>query len=311
MKKLILVLNNEVKPFGKVLNAIGHMMLGAGPRFPKNKFPLIDIYSASPTLVRHFRALSYTLNTQLTNEKSIFSDFSHTTTDGSAKDHEVQTSLIKEEDINYFSACICAEETELTAIQSFIASKDFLLLKPTKPDLVTDDFSFLEGIIYPELPDFTIEQKKVSIALAKSTTPDAIQAVTKATINLASNIVDRKILRLHAYSDADGTIHPGMSEYGLVALDAKTVKRLNTLQADIASAELASSGEYRDEAGQLMAVSLFGETAVVNGLTKKGMQLWKGDLAPSPLQMKSIFESSSPSPSSSSSNTLITAPGNS
>jgi hypothetical protein len=294
-KKLIIVLNDEVNPFGRVLNAIGHMMVGVSPRFPKEKFPVIEIYSASANLVRNFRTLAYDLNAKLSDNKSVFSDFSHTTTDGSAKDHEKQTSAIKEADINYFSTCICAENADLSVIDELLATDAYSHLHAANTvfsNIQTQaEFEFTAPINYPEVPTFIEEKRKFSISLTKLSIQDTITALVKAIIDLGRK-ASRDELRLHTYPDADGILHPGMSEYGLVALDTKTVKRLNELKTTISGIELNSTGECRDQNDQLIALSLFGLTDTVNAATKKGIQLWKGDIVTnkSGLQQVSVFK---------------------
>jgi hypothetical protein len=272
--KLVIVINNEI-PAGKVLNAVGHMTVGMAPRFPKDKFPGIQIYSASKDVVRNFRKEAASLNAKLTDVNSVFSDFAHTTTDGSARDHEKQTREIKEADINYYAACICADTNELTSLDELLNSKEYTLLKTS---ISNEDFSLEKPIVYPTNPTFTDEEKKFSIVLSpKLTGPAVIETMIKATIELGRS-VNIDLMGLHTYFDASGQPHPGMSEFGLVALKGKNATKLQELEKNVPNTLNASTLKLDNN---LIAVALFGKTKIVNEQTKKVGSLWNGELIPS------------------------------
>lgn len=278
IKKLILVLNRSINP-GKVMNAIGHMTVGAAPRFPQDKRPVVDIYMASHQKVREFRAYTVKMHRELSEMNCLISDFAHTTTDGSAKDHEQQTLATSEANIDYFGAMICADQDDLVDLEKLLSSEEFSRLTYAENLIASEElatFDFSQPIEYPRSPTFTDERKKFSIALAKQATPETIMALFQATLDLGSK-ASRASLRLHQYPDADGTLHNGMSEYGLVALDAKTTKRLNQLDSDAGNKGLDAIGYSKNGKDELVALALFGDIDTLNTLTKKGIQLWKKD----------------------------------
>src|SRR5690348_5968977 len=106
-KKLFLILNNEILTSGLVMNAIGHMAIGIAPRFPLGSNPDIHLYVTNLEGIRAFRENAYLLNQKFGDAHTVFSDFSPTTVNGAAEDHEKQTAAIKESDIHYSACCFC------------------------------------------------------------------------------------------------------------------------------------------------------------------------------------------------------------
>lgn len=281
--KLLVVLNNEITPFGMVMNAIGHMMVGVGPRVPVDKFPQIAVYSAPGRLVRRFRTEAAKLQDTLTLANCVFSDFAHTTTEGSAKDHETQTRAIKEENINYFAASICAKEDRLSELDTLLHSGGFAKLIYSASLSLADDaqseFEFSDPITYPEIADFVENdlEKKFSIVLSpKLSVPDSIYHLIKACIAMG-NKAERASLRLHQYPDADGILHPGMSEYGLVALAPRNVTRLNELATTTPGLSVDSHAIIKNHE-QVAAIGLFGNRDILQTATNKNISMWRGTL---------------------------------
>lgn len=275
--KLIVVLNTENLSLGQVCNAIGHMMVGIALRIPQGKFPEIELYFSTKEHTYNFRKAAFQLYSTLTKQHSVFSDFAHTTTAGTAKDHAAQTKAIKESEINYFATCICAASDKLQPLYTLLHSESYESLVP--PTLIQSDDSestfFLEKS-FDYLDTFSEENKKFSIVLAdKLSTVDAIHVLIRICFLLAKS-ANLEALRLHQYVDADGHIHPGMSEHGLVILKAKNSKRLDELNGAIELHKLDSSTRINDSNGKLMAVAIFGNIGVVSSLTKVNINLWSG-----------------------------------
>ncbi|OGT42250.1 MAG: hypothetical protein A3F42_05180 [Gammaproteobacteria bacterium RIFCSPHIGHO2_12_FULL_37_34] len=281
MKRLLIILNQDIKPFGKVLNAIGHMAIGIAPRFPHGKLPIIQLYTAPTSLLHDFRHAVSKLHQQLSDQSCVVADFAHTTTDGTAKDHEIQTKLTKESEICYFAVCACAQDQDLIFLdKQLIGNVGYqqLAISESISSQQQAIFDFTAPISYPEAATFTEEQKKFSIVLSnKLSIPDSIYSLVKATIELGRN-ASREALRLHQYPDADGILHPGMSEFGLVALKTKKPTVLDTLRNEASNYAFDSTGFCTEKKGELVAFSLFGRTEMINAATKKNLSLWTGDL---------------------------------
>ncbi len=296
--KLIVVLSNQVE-LGKAMNAVGHMMIGVGPRIPRGRFPVVELYTAPSALVRQFRVEASRLHTALP-AASAFSDFSHTTTDGSARDHAAHTRAIREGAINYFASCLCAPTESLQPLTQILNTQSYNRLKLAEfaaPNRELSDFDLLAPLTYPTEPDFVADDtaKKFSISLSnKLSVPDSIHELIRSCIILG-NSAERHALRLHQYPDADGIIHPGMSEYGLVALKAKNPNKLSEIaskadqfafnvQASAAASatverEIDSIAKCFNSANQLTAIAFFGRRNLVNEATAKNSSLWTGSLS--------------------------------
>lgn len=278
LMKLIVVLSNQIEPFGKVFNAIGHMMVGMGPRFPQNKFPTIELYASSRASIRQFRTEAARLHAKL--PMSAFSDFSHTTTEGTAQDHARQTRAIRESEIDYWASCICAPSTHLNSLSELLNDRNFSKLKLTFPasSPAEADFDLSPPITYPDTPDFVEDDSIFSISLSnKLSTADALYQLVRACITLG-NTAERHALRLHQYPDADNVMHPGMSEYGLVALKAKSPAKLQEVN-QAAAALFTTKGRINSVALNAAAVGLFGKKVFIKEITSKNCSLWNTALS--------------------------------
>ena len=280
-KRLVILINKEIA-LGKTMNALGHMSGGLGPRIPTNCMPKLSIHAATAEQVRAFRALAVCENQRLGDAASLLSDFAHTTTEGSARDHHDVTRAILERDIGYFAACFAADECELAPIQDFIQQQ--VIQQTAWPRLLHEeeasaaDFDFCPPIT--SCDDFVADDNACCFSLAlapKLSESIALAAVVTGAVRLSQQIPVAS-LRLHHYLDADNTIHPGMSEYGLVAIKGKKANCITELtHADLSHVE--AHAVVPGLSGQPpLAMAFFGPREAVKRLTAKGFSLWSGSL---------------------------------
>jgi hypothetical protein len=52
MSKTLLLFINKDQPAGKIMSAIGHMMIGLGPRIPQGSMPAIRVFACSTAHLR-------------------------------------------------------------------------------------------------------------------------------------------------------------------------------------------------------------------------------------------------------------------
>ena len=274
-KELLIIINNNIE-LGKALNAIGHMMVGIGPRIPGGHTPSIRVFSTSSENVRALRAAAINAHNEYGVDSFIYSDFAHTTTDGCAKDHEKNTKIIEEKDINYFAVCVCADVDKLQSCKITTKCQQYDELKLSDQGTISAEFEFESEITYSENPDFVEndEKKRFSAVVQRNlSAADTLVATAIVYLNLSSTL-SREELRLHAYLDSSGTIHPGMSEYGLVVLKPKKNSVLNTiLRAEIS--DTVTRIVYSNS-----SVAFFGDSEEIKSLTKKNLSLWTGKLSP-------------------------------
>lgn len=287
MRKLLIVFDNAI-PKGMVLNALGHMMLGVGPRIAPSAMPMIELYSATQEIVRAFRAKASELNRIMTDAKSIFSDFAHTTTAGSAADHQRQTAETPEAQLCYFASCFCAEDNAISDLSIFLQEAAKMLKPSILLAAAVNNFEFQPPIDYLETDVADDEAYKVSIVLRKGlATYEAFHALVHATLAMAS-CVDRQALCLNAYPDATSSLHPGMSKYGLVGLKGKKPTRLEDLISDLQVTPKVVAANIAAIDNKSIAVAMFGPCEDMRNLTRKNIEVWNGELAESDFQFQAM-----------------------
>lgn len=275
--KTLLVFLNENQPAGKVMNAIGHMMVGLGPRIPQGFMPEIRIFSGSESSIRAVRQTAY-VRWQANRKTLIYSDFVHTTVEGSAQDHQNNTAMTLESELQYYGLAFGGEAEEIEAL---LNCHDNLTEYPGAGFPTRPDFDFL-----PEpnsFTDFVADDtaNSFSIAIQREIPREkSLIALVIASLNMAqaANPAD---LRLHQYPDATGCIHPGMSEYGLVALKAKKKPEIGKMGSNEKLGNMLAVGRAQDGQSALAAVGLFGKRADVKDLTKQ-CNLWNDSILPGP-----------------------------
>ena len=266
-KQLVVVINKNIE-LGRVMNALGHMSIGFGKRIPTNFMPSISIYAAADNDVSRFRERCVSECHRIGHEQSFYSDFAHTTTEGSARDHEAATKACLAENIGYYAACLAAEEVECEVIHQFLQECGAsTLIKAESIGEMTDTFDFESPIL--GFDEFVADDAShgFSIALQRTLSEtDALVRLIQGTVQLGQ-LLPLEHLRLHHYVDASGSIHPGMSEYGLVVLKGKKTSFMDKLvEQDLSP--LIGTAILRSSAKEPLCVALFGEKAEVKKLTK-------------------------------------------
>lgn len=282
-KKLIVVINNSVEP-GMIMNAVGHMMVGLGARIPEGNLPTLAVWRTTLEGMRAFRNMAAQEEGRLGKENTLFSDFAHTTTDGSARDHQTNTHATEEMGIIYFAACFAAEEEMLMPVEALLNELEAEKLHTSfeVARTIDSDFAFHPPIPSLHDDDFVEDDtaSRFSIVLHRGLSGiDALQTATYGYLKL-SQATPAATLRLHDYLDASGTTHPGMSEYGLVALKGKKNTSVQqTCDQDLTA--LTSSAQVHSSEGNPQAIALFGTSDAVKALTKK-FSLWQGAFESTP-----------------------------
>ena len=140
-------------------------------------------------------------------------------------------------------------------------------------------------------------KKKLVVVLNKKIeTARLMNAVAHMAFGLAGGIEDKHSLELVDYKNADGGLHPNISEIGFIILSAKNSNQIRTLRKNAIAAGLAhtdfmdtmlcgtAANKYREQIEKTAAtkeedleyigICLFGEFEELNSLTKK-FSLWR------------------------------------
>lgn len=275
--KLLLLLNKEVQ-LGKVLNAIAHMALGMGHKFPHGKMPSIDVRFSSSEGVYVFRQLAYKFSQE--NKNTVFSDFTHTMTEGTADDQLLRTSKTQEKELTYFGVSICGDAEKLNLITSIFEDSPCYILKNylefnSNPEIATFDFNnseflFKEEVIPPQKVSIVLNNKMQLSELLNPMIMSCLEIGRKANLNS---------LRLLNFIDKDGNIHPNISYHPFPILLPKNPTKQLALATEAVKLDTIVTSSIYNESKQLATVCIFGKQDEVELLAdRKNFSLWKKEL---------------------------------
>jgi len=271
MKQFISFINSRV-PFGKALNALGHISVGIGHWIPEGHMPSIQVYFAEEQTIRAFRKASHKIRIAHP-EKTRCVDFINTMTIGPSDNCLKITAETPDSELIYFGASLCTDEELLT-------SEILELCGQNKKALNKSDRDFFSFRPNEELPDHrTILTKKMALILDRTATlTEALRATVQAGIGIGSQS-SLSELKLLPYCDGDGELHSCISYHSFPILSARPQSKLQELATQVKTDPKIRKTVIRDQEGKSLGVCLFGDEEAVNVHTRqKFISLWTAEL---------------------------------
>ncbi|WP_425362991.1 DUF2000 family protein [Candidatus Tisiphia endosymbiont of Hybos culiciformis] len=239
LNTLFSILNQDI-PFGKSLNALGHMSLGMGHRFPEGKMPAVEVYFADGDSIRKVREECQS------RLGSVFSDFTNTMTEGTAEEQLKRTSETPVESLQYYGITICTDTDTVEEIKAMLKGNS-KILSGYKPFYSTPEqrkFEFIEQYIGQSISS---APHKVSIVASKQLSPaKLVNLVSIAAIEVGRK-ADTSSLKLLEFNDAGGGKHSGISYHPFTILTAKSQSKLEAMAEKISTKQGVVSMSFKEE----------------------------------------------------------------
>jgi hypothetical protein len=271
MKKFISFINPSI-PFGRALNALGHISIGIGHWIPEGHMPSIQVYLAEEHVIRAFRKASHKIRSDHPG-KIRCADFINTMTVGPSDNCIKVTAETPDSELVYFAASLCAEEVLLTPEIYELCSQSKMVLDAPHGD----HYLFRPD---EELPDYqNLQTKKMALVLDRTASlAEVLRATVEASIKIGSQS-DLNGLKLLSYCDKDGQPHSCISYHSFPILSARPQSKLQELAAQIEMDPKVKKAIIHSPEGKVLGICLLGEEEAVNIHTRqKFISFWTAEL---------------------------------
>lgn len=279
MRTALILLNQEEKTFGFVLNGLCHMAFGMGHKIPAGKIPNIAIRFAPSSVIYQFRQRAHALYTQ--NKKNTFySDFlSAMNSVKPLKEHMEYIASIKEHSHTYLGVCFCSDDENIAKLlpdfnQNTFALKEYEVFVAKNDD---NQFDFAEDV---EPNNNTPEiRKKMSMSLLpeKSITP-LLNSMVIAAIEVGRR-VPRIDLHFMPCIDGNGNKHYNISLHPFPILKSKNLDTQNKISKSLDESKNFISYDFLSEQKIPLAICGYGEYESLSEVFNKDRcSLWNKPL---------------------------------
>lgn len=279
MKHYFSLVNSSIQ-LGRGLNALAHTAMGVGHCLPKNKMPNITVLFADETTVREFRQEAQKV-LLLHPEETVYSDFTHTMTVGSTDNCVKVTQETPENQLIYYAATICTEDSLLQSQTFERIISGCRQLKNYKPHLADDnenEFEFKKRSSC--LPDYRLlPSSKISLTLDRTRfLSELINAAVISSLSVSMQ-ADLNQLKLLIYTDATQQQHPYISYHPFPILAARQQNKFKELAKIIETDRSLLVKVVRDKEENVVSVCMLGDEDQVNAHTRqKFISLWTAEL---------------------------------